>query len=41
MIEKFKGIYAATVVPLKKNKSIDLNALSMHVKEVINTDRIK
>ena len=41
MIEKFKGIYAATVVPLKKNKSIDLNALSMHVKEVINTDGIK
>jgi 4-hydroxy-tetrahydrodipicolinate synthase len=41
MIEKFKGIYAATVVPLKKNKSIDLNALSKHVKEVINTDGIK
>jgi len=41
MIEKFKGIYAATVVPLKKNKSIDLNALSKHVREVINTDGIK
>jgi len=41
MIEKFKGIYAATVVPLKKNKSIDLNALSKHVKEVINTVGIK
>ena len=41
MIEKFRGIYAATVVPLKKNKSIDLNALSKHVKEVINTDGIK
>ena len=41
MIEKFKGIYAATVVPLKKNKSVDLNALSKHVKEVIKTDGIK
>lgn len=41
MIQKFKGIYAATVVPLKKNKSIDLNALSKHVREVINTDGIK
>ena len=41
MIQKFKGIYAATVVPLKKNKSVDLNALSKHVKEVIKTDGIK
>ena len=41
MIEKFKGIYAATVVPLKKNKSVDLNALSKHIKEVIKIDGIK
>ena len=41
MNNNFKGIYAATVVPLKKNKSLDQNGLSKHIKEVINTKGIK
>ena len=41
MNNNFKGIYAATVVPLKKNKSLDQNSLSKHIKEVINTKGIK
>ena len=41
MNKNLKGIYAATVVPLKKNKSLDLNGLSRHIKEVINTEGIK
>ena len=41
MNNNFKGIYAATVVPLKKNKSLDQNGLSKHIKHVINTKGIK
>ena len=41
MNKNLKGIYAATVVPLKKNKSLDVNGLSRHIKEVINTEGIK
>ena len=41
MNNNFKGIYAATVVPLKKNKSLDQNGLSRHIKDVINTKGIK
>ena len=41
MNNNFKGIYAATVVPLKKNKSLDQNGLSKHIKDVINTKGIK
>ncbi len=41
MNKNLKGIYAATVVPLKKNKSLDLNGLSRHIKEVIKTEGVK
>ena len=41
MTKNLKGIYAATVVPLKKNKSLDLNGLSKHIKDVIKTNGIK
>ena len=41
MKKNLKGIYAATVVPLKKNKSLDLKGLSRHIKEVIKTEGIK
>jgi len=41
MTKNLKGIYAATVVPLRKNKSIDKNALSKHIKDIIKTEGIK
>tara|TARA_B100001057_G_scaffold493393_1_gene587707 strand:- start:2057 stop:2977 length:921 start_codon:yes stop_codon:yes gene_type:complete len=41
MNKNLKGIYAATVVPLRKNKSLDKHGLSKHIKEVINTQGIK
>jgi 4-hydroxy-tetrahydrodipicolinate synthase len=41
MIKNLKGIYAATVVPLKKNKSINEIALKNHIKNIINTNGIK
>tara|TARA_B100000579_G_scaffold433876_1_gene453515 strand:- start:1278 stop:2198 length:921 start_codon:yes stop_codon:yes gene_type:complete len=41
MKKNLKGIYAATVVPLKKNKSINIEALSNHIKDVIKTEGIK
>jgi 4-hydroxy-tetrahydrodipicolinate synthase len=41
MIKNLKGIYAATVVPLKKNKSINEIALKNHIKDIINTNGIK
>ena len=41
MTKNLKGIYAATVVPLRKNKSIDIGALSNHVKDIIKTEGIK
>jgi 4-hydroxy-tetrahydrodipicolinate synthase len=41
MTKKLKGIYAATVVPLKKNKSIDEIALNNHIKDIIKTNGIK
>ena len=41
MMKKLKGIYAATVVPLKKNKSIDKKSLNIHIKNIINTTGIK
>ena len=41
MIENLKGIYAATVVPLNKDKSIDKKSLNEHVKNIINTEGIK
>ncbi len=41
MMKKLKGIYAATVVPLNKNKSIDKKSLNIHIKNIINTRGIK
>ena len=41
MTKNLKGIYAATVVPLRKNKSIDKNALLNHIKDIIKTKGIK
>ncbi|MDC0353986.1 dihydrodipicolinate synthase family protein [Candidatus Pelagibacter sp.] len=41
MTKNFKGIYAATVVPLKKNKSINKIALKNHIKDIIKTNGIK
>ena len=41
MTKNLKGIYAATVVPLRKNKSIDIGALSNHIKDIIKTEGIK
>ena len=41
MVKNLKGIYAATVVPLKKNKSINEIALKKHIKNIINTNGIK
>jgi len=41
MTKNLKGIYAATVVPLKKNKSINEIALKNHIKDIIKTEGIK
>jgi 4-hydroxy-tetrahydrodipicolinate synthase len=41
MTKNLKGIYAATVVPLRKNKSINISALSNHIKDIIKTEGIK
>ena len=41
MTKNLKVIYAATVVPLKKNKSINEIALKNHIKDIINTNGIK
>ena len=41
MTKNLKGIYAATVVPLKKNKSINVIALKNHIKDIIKTNGIK
>ena len=42
MTKNLKGIYAATVVPLRKNKSIDNEiALTKHIKDIIKTEGIK
>ena len=41
MTKNLKGIYAATVVPLKKNKSIYEIALKNHIKDIIKTNGIK
>ena len=41
MTKNLKGIYAATVVPLKKNKSINEIALKNHIKDIINTNGIQ
>ena len=41
MTKILKGIYAATVVPLKKNKSINEIALKNHIKDIIKTNGIK
>ena len=41
MVENLKGIYAATVVPLNKDKSIDKKSLNEHIKTIINTNGIK
>ena len=41
MTKNLKGIYAATVVPLKKNKSINKIALKNHIKDIIKTNGIK
>ena len=40
-MKNFKGIYAATIVPLKKDKSINKNYLKKHFKEIINIKGIK
>ena len=40
-MKNFKGIYAATIVPLKKDKSINKNYLKKHLKEIINIKGIK
>ena len=41
MTKMLKGIYAATVVPLKKDKSINKMALKNHIKDIIKTNGIK
>ena len=41
MMKNLKGIYAATVVPLNKDKSIDKKSLNKHVRNIINTEGIK
>ena len=41
MTKNLKGIYAATVVPLKKNESINKIALKNHIKDIIKTNGIK
>ena len=41
MKKNLKGIYAATVVPLKKNKSINEIALKNHIKDIIKTNGIR
>jgi 4-hydroxy-tetrahydrodipicolinate synthase len=41
MKKNLKGIYAATVVPLKKNKSINEIALKNHIKDIIKANGIK
>ena len=40
-MKNFKGIYAATIVPLKKDKSINKNYLKKHLKEIINIKGVK
>tara|TARA_B100002003_G_scaffold129662_1_gene119880 strand:+ start:8407 stop:9318 length:912 start_codon:yes stop_codon:yes gene_type:complete len=40
-MKNFKGIYAATIVPLKKDKSIDKHYLNKHLKQIINTKGIR
>ena len=40
-MKSFKGIYAATIVPLKKDKSIDKHYLNKHLKQIINTKGIR
>ena len=37
----FRGLYAANIVPLKTDKSIDTKSLVKHVKEISNTEGIK
>ena len=41
MISKFKGIYAANIVPLKTDKSIDTEHLAKHVRDISNVKGIK
>ena len=41
MNTNFKGIYAANIVPLKANKSIDTENLVNHVKEISNVKGIR
>ena len=41
MTKNLKGIYAATVVPLRENKSINISALSNHIKDIIKIEGIK
>ena len=36
MNEKFKGLYAATIVPLKKNRQINIIELKNHLKDIVN-----
>ena len=41
MNSKFKGIYAANIVPLKTDKSIDTENLAKHVRDISNVKGIK
>ena len=41
MNEKFKGLYAATIVPLKKNRQINIIELKNHLKDIVNKKNIK
>ena len=41
MNSKFKGIYAANIVPLKTDKSIDAENLAKHVRDISNVIGIK
>ena len=41
MNRNFKGIYAANIVPLKTDKSIDTKNLVRHIKEISNTKGIR
>ena len=41
MNKNFKGIYAANIVPLKTDKSIDTENLVRHIKEISNAKGIR
>ncbi len=41
MYRRFDGIYAATIVPMHEDESIDFDALASHIESVLRTDGIR